>query len=221
MGLPGSLGAQRGDFRRTWRSPRGGEGPPTFSEPGKRDEGSRGPRRTLRRFSEDRRHVQQRLIEWFWRKQKVMLVMDPPAAHREPVGFIFPHSDVGTSERHPETQRAPSPTEPGTAGQKCLTCAGELSLLTLNPGNVSLSSYQRRRSDCQDRLDSCLDSYQKPELKQTSDYKLGAETCDSLFKVSYRCVYNTHYQNCVFTILNCFVSSFPVPFMAPIIINIS
>lgn len=32
----------------------------------------------------------------------VLQVMDPPAAHRKPVGFILPHPDVRTPESHPD-----------------------------------------------------------------------------------------------------------------------
>lgn len=103
VGLARSWGAQRGDFGWAGGSPRGGQWPPSFSEPWERDKRSRRTRRTLRRLSDTKTS----LVQWLVLLLNVGLlyVMDPPAAHREPVGFIFPHPDVGTSESHPERQQ--------------------------------------------------------------------------------------------------------------------
>lgn len=67
--LAGPRWTQRGDFGGAGGRPGGGDGPPSLREPGERDEGSRGTRRTLGWLSEDRRHEKHPticLFSLFW-----------------------------------------------------------------------------------------------------------------------------------------------------------
>lgn len=180
VGLAGSRRTQRGVFGGAGGRPGRGERPPSFSEPGEWNEGSRRPRRTLRWLSEDKIKYTSICLWWLpslmfvdsfkcWRvRMEVWFVMDKPAAHREAVGLVFPHPDIRTSESHADRWTHEHGYWLSLINILPMSTIRYFKLsLTQGPGSVSWFSYRRRQWDYLDQPDSSPDSSQKPTLTHT------------------------------------------------------